>query len=64
MLDYQNSQPRAGVIALNQNGHILLVQDAVYGKWGFPKGKADSGERDFKKVAQRELKEENTPVLS
>jgi len=47
----------AGVIVINDQGHILLGRDSNDGLWSGPGGHVESGET-FEEAAKRELKEE------
>ncbi len=54
-----DNRPRAGVILLNDAGHVLILRDIKSRKWGFPKGamELEDGLR-LRNTAIREAAEE------
>lgn len=50
----------AGVILKNKENQVLLIQDAVTEKWGFPKGQYEPNDFTYYQTAIREMKEETT----
>ena len=50
---------RAGIILLDSQSRILLVQSKRTGKWGFTKGHAETFDINSLETATREVKEES-----
>lgn len=53
----------AGVILKNDDNQILLIQDTITKKYGFPKGQYESDDYTYYQNAVREMKEETTLEL-
>ncbi len=53
------NRPRGGVIVVNERGEVLVLRDALNGKWSFPKGGIEPRDcADIMKTAERETREE------
>lgn len=53
------NRARGGVIIFNARGEVLILKDALNGKWSFPKGAAEPCDcACIMKTAEREMREE------
>ena len=54
---------RAGIVLMNRNNELLLVQNVLNLKWSFPKGCIESNE-SIEECAKREFHEETGNILT